>query len=85
MTGDRCRTGCRTRDHESYAECLRDGTPRVTFQATPNNSWDKELETYRAARVQGIQPDSTRTADIQKAVEASDRTGTAYGALTGSP
>lgn len=23
MTGDNCRTGCKTRDHESYSECLQ--------------------------------------------------------------
>lgn len=40
---------------------------------------DKELDLYRQARKQGIQPDSTRTKDIQKAIEVSNKTGHAYG------
>lgn len=24
MSADTCRTGCKTKDHDSYAECLRD-------------------------------------------------------------
>lgn len=78
MAGESCRTGCRTRDHESYAACLRDGTPRVTLAATPHNAWDKELSLYKSAREQGIQPASTKTADIQRAIEASDSAGVAY-------
>lgn len=78
MAGENCRSGCRTRHHESYIECLRDGTPRVTLAATPNNAWDRELNFYKQAREQGIQPKSTKTADIQRAIEVSDSTGTAY-------
>lgn len=40
--------------------------------------WDKELSDYKAARAQGIQPDSTRTKDIRKAVEISNKYGKAY-------
>jgi len=40
---------------------------------------DKELGLYREARKQGIQPDSTKTKDIQKAIEVSNKTGHAYG------
>jgi hypothetical protein len=79
MAGENCRSGCKTRNHESYIECMKDGAPRVTLRATPKNSWDRELSFYKSARDQGIQPDSTRTADIQKAIEVSDRTGVAYG------
>jgi 4-hydroxyphenylpyruvate dioxygenase-like putative hemolysin len=75
-----CRTGCRTKDHASYAECCRDGAVRVTFQATPKNSWDKELNAYASARAQGIQPASTRTPDIERAVEASQVQGVAFNA-----
>lgn len=38
---------------------------------------EKELTSYRDARKQGIQPRSTRSADIQTAVRASDRLGMA--------
>lgn len=42
-------------------------------------SWQGELDAYKSARAQGIQPDSTKMADIQKAVEISNKTGHAYG------
>jgi hypothetical protein len=38
-------------------------------------SVEKELTAYRDARRQGIQPASTKMADIQKAVRASDAIG----------
>lgn len=38
---------------------------------------DKELDAYRNARKQGIQPASTRMPDIQKAVQLSDKLGKA--------
>ena len=41
--------------------------------------WDKELDLYRSARAQGIQPEGTTTAKIQKALDVSDKTGHAYG------
>ncbi len=41
--------------------------------------WNKELDLYRQARAQGIQPDGTSTAQIQKALDVSDKTGHAYG------
>lgn len=42
--------------------------------------WDGELNAYRAARAQGIQPKSTRMVDIQAAVEISNKTGKAFDA-----
>ena len=44
-----------------------------------NKKWDKELNLYRDARKQGIQPDGTSTAQIQKAMDVSDKTGHAFG------
>ena len=78
--GDNCRSGCRTRNHSSYGECLRDANPVVNLKATPNNSWDRELETYRDARSQGIQPATTRLADVHQALDVSDKTGVAFDA-----
>jgi hypothetical protein len=40
--------------------------------------WDRELSDYKAARAQGIQPDSTRSKDIRKAVELSNKYGKPY-------
>ena len=42
--------------------------------------WDKELQSYRDARGQGIQPAGTSTAQIQAAHEASEKIGKAYNA-----
>jgi hypothetical protein len=44
-----------------------------------SKKWDKELALYRSARAQGIQPEGTSTAKIRKAIDISNRTGTAYG------
>jgi hypothetical protein len=41
--------------------------------------WDKELDLYRSARAQGIQPEGTTTSKIRKALDVSDKTGYAYG------
>ena len=40
--------------------------------------WDKELQAYRDARAQGIQPSGTSTKKIQEAVDISNKTGKAY-------
>ena len=45
--------------------------------------WDKELDLYKSARAQGVQPATTRTKDIQIALDISQKTGKAYDA--GSP
>ena len=53
-----------------------EASTRLTMSA---KKWDNELALYRQARAQGIQPDSTKTKDIRKAIDISNRTGTAYG------
>lgn len=81
-----CRAGCKTQDHASWGDCLRDAGVR-TYLASPSKGldgtrqkkWDAELQAYRDARKQGIQPDSTNMPDIDRAVKASDAAGAAYG------
>lgn len=80
-----CRTGCATKDHQSYAECLRDGAARVAYCASASGrdysaqkKWDKELSAYKAARAEGIQPAGTKTKQIESAKAISDMTGSAY-------
>ena len=82
-----CRSGCRTKDHATYAECLKAANLRVGWaksasglDLTKEKKWDNELALYRKARAQGIQPDSTKTKDIRRAIDISDKTGRAYGA-----
>jgi len=54
-----------------------EASSRLTMSA---KKWDNELALYRSARSQGIQPDSTKTKDIRRAIDVSNKTGKAYGA-----
>ena len=80
-----CRTGCPTQDHESWGECLRASNIQMntgdanSSRTITKKANDTELALYREARKQGIQPDSTKTADIKKAIDISNKTGHAYG------
>ncbi len=51
-------------------------------KAMSNKKWHGELDAYRAARAQGIQPAGTSMAHIKAAVEASDVMGRAFDADT---
>ena len=44
----------------------------------PDKKWNAELQAYRDARAQGIQPNSTNMRDIQKAHQASEVLGKPY-------
>lgn len=45
-----------------------------------NKKWDAELQLYRDARAQGIQPSGTSTAKIRRAMDISDKAGKAWDA-----
>ncbi len=84
--GRNCTTGCKTKTHRTYAECLRDkntttylAAPSRGLDGTRQRQWDRELERYRAARKQGIQPDGTKMAKVVEAERLSDAAGAAYG------
>lgn len=51
-------------------------------KAMSNKKWHGELDAYRAARAQGIQPAGTSMAHVRAAVEASNAMGSAYDADT---
>jgi hypothetical protein len=77
-----CGAGC-----PSFGNCLRSKRLNVGYcrsaagwDATREKKWDRELNAYRSARAEGIQPDGTTMSKIDKARELSDQTGTAYGA-----
>ena len=82
-----CRTGCKTKDHESYAQCLQDANVRVA--ATMNNPFTsdvkKELSAYKTARVNGIQPEGTTITKIREAESASRLLGRPYNADVDPP
>lgn len=50
---------------------------------SPDQRLARRLEHYRKARAEGIQPTSTRTADVDAALALSDATQTAFRADTG--
>lgn len=85
-----CRSGCPTQDHASWGECARAANLRVAYcgvgggDATKQRKWDAELQAYRDARAQGIQPATTRSRDIKAAVALSDKAGKAFDATTRS-
>lgn len=83
-----CRSGCLTQDHGSWGDCLRASNIQMNAGDAKSSSissgwtekkWNKELELYRSARKQGVQPDGTSTKQIQQALDISDKTGVAYG------
>jgi hypothetical protein len=81
-----CRTGCPTPGaHKSWGECARAANLRVAYcgigggDATEQKKWDQELELYRQARAQGIQPEGTTRNKVVAALKASDAAGLAFG------
>lgn len=77
--GDNCRAGCRTRDHRSWGECARTAALSV-YDGARHRNWEGELQAYRDARAQGIQPAGTTMPKIRKALDVSDKRGVAFDA-----
>lgn len=80
-----CSSGCRTQNHASYGECMRSknaGAVGVNISkgsdADIQKKWDREIDSYRAARAEGIQPAGTQQRQIDNAKRLSDATGTAW-------
>jgi len=72
-----------TKDHSSYAECLRSKSPGVATTDTRKgdyahrSKWTQEIKEYRDARRQGIQPKTSNLKDIREAVSVSRKLDTA--------
>ncbi len=84
--GDNCRTGCPTKDHRSFGECARQSVqfaPWYSADSRKGKDWHGELKEYRDARAQGIQPATTRRADIRAAVKVSQAADKPFNAGTG--
>ncbi len=87
-----CSSGCPTPGkHRTYGECLKDKGTRIGWAAsisggdrTTEKKWEKNLEDYRQARKEGIQPQTTRPQDILNARKISDKVGKAYNSTNGS-
>jgi hypothetical protein len=54
----------------------------TSSKSMSNKKWDAELNAYRSARDQGIQPEGTSMAAINRAVTASEALGKAYDSNT---
>lgn len=77
-----CGDGCAT-----FGECMRRKGLRIGFcrsaaglDYSTHKAWHRELDFYKDARTQGVQPAGTRTHQIRAALDASDRSGQAYDA-----
>lgn len=73
--------------HPTWGACQRSKGLRIGYcraaagyDKTRQDRWDAELDAYRAARREGIQPNGTTWKQIEEAKRVSDETGTAYGA-----
>lgn len=77
-----CGDGCQT-----FGACMRRKGLRIGFcrsaagrDYTHDKAWHKELDLYKSARSQGVQPAGTKTHQVRHALDMSDRAGTAYDA-----
>jgi len=82
MSDTRCTCGL---GHLTFGACVRAKGIRIGWcqsvkglDATAERLKDRELALYKSARDQRIQPDGTTTAQVERALEMSDRTGRAY-------
>ena len=81
-----CRSGCKTQNHASYADCLQQANLGFAGCFPTRQGWDKdrenadnkELDSYYAAVSQGIEPISTKQRDIDAAVKLSNEAGMAF-------
>lgn len=81
--------------HAGHSTFIEDcfGCKILTLQLNPGDAgrpmsdkkWTGELDAYKRARAQGIQPSTTHTADIVAAERASETLGRAYDGTTMPP
>lgn len=81
MAGENCTSGCVTRDHESYGQCLRGkrmsvmGLESTGNDFTANQLMHRENAAYRDAVKEGLQPSAPTFAAVDKARKAADLAG----------
>jgi len=79
-------------DHIDLEDCPCFGCKARSLQLSPGDAagnkamsakkWNAELNLYKSAREQGIQPAGTSTKKVQEAIDASNKVGKAYDANT---
>jgi len=77
-----CSSACKTKDHKTWGECVRSkgisiGPDLMNTQGSKRV--ERELQAFRDAKAQGINPDGTTMAKVEEAVRISNETGVAYG------
>ena len=82
-----CATSCPTKDHSTFGECLRSQRQMIGYANSAGGSdlstqkrWDKDLDFYKSARAQGVQPAGTKRVQVERALDISNATGKAYDA-----
>lgn|SRR5210317_1862655 len=85
-----CREGCKTKNHSSYAECLRDANPTVSAVTNSplQNMYEKtktDLNSFNEARQHGITPGGTTKEKVDEAKAASKLLGRPYNASSDPP
>jgi hypothetical protein len=81
-----CTSSCKTQDHQSYGECLKQNSPMFAGCFPTRQGWDKdkenkdnkELNSYWSALKQGVEPVSTQQKDIDAAMKISNDVGKAF-------
>lgn len=71
--------------HATLGECLRAKSIKVAYansaggmDYTAQKNWDRDLSYYKEARAQGVQPSGTGRKQVENALSASDKLGSAY-------
>jgi len=72
-----CSITCRTKDHKTFGECMRAKglkiSPRISDSySTKQKTWDRELDSYESAVRQGVHPEGTTQAKIDKAMREAE-------------
>lgn len=76
-----CRSGCRTKDHGSWGECLRAANIKAQWLGGTGMSYGDEKDfykidtDYRAALDAGVDPGSFERKDVDAALRAADLKG----------
>lgn len=90
--GDNCRSACREKNHMTFGECARGARLRIGWAASASGldrsadrAFDRELDVYKSAIDEGIQPASTKPESVYEARRISEITGSAYNSETAPP
>ncbi len=83
--GKNCSSNCPTKDHATFGACLKAKNFSTLWVAPDNNlttqkQWQADIDAFRAAKRQGINPEGSSRAQVERAVRISNDTGKAFGA-----